>query len=99
VDSLRYWVEEMHVDGFRFDLAAILGRDESGQSMPNPLYCGTLNRTRRSLDQAHCRGLDAAGLYEVGSFIGDSWEGVERKFRDDVRSFFSWGRGICGTVC
>ena len=36
VDSLRYWVEEMHVDGFRFDLAAILGRDESGQVMPDP---------------------------------------------------------------
>ena len=49
VDSLRYWVEEMHVDGFRFDLASILSRGESGSALPIPRSCGTSKRTRRWL--------------------------------------------------
>jgi len=96
VDSLRYWVEEMHVDGFRFDLAAILERDESGQPMPNPpvlwdiesdpLLAGT---------KLIAEAWDATGLYEVGNFIGDSWKEWNGRFRDDVRSFF---RGEAGSV-
>ena len=58
VDSLRYWVEEMHVDGFRFDLAAILGRDESGKSMPNPpILVGHRIGPGSRRYQAHRRGL------------------------------------------
>jgi glycogen operon protein len=89
VDCLRYWVQEMHVDGFRFDLASILARDSSGNPLPNPpvlwdiesdpLLAGT---------KLIAEAWDAAGLYQVGSFVGDSWREWNGKFRDDVRDFF-----------
>jgi len=88
LDSLRYWVEEMHVDGFRFDLAAILSRDETGRPLDNPpapwdiesdpVLAGT---------KLIAEAWDAAGLYQVGSFIGDSWKEWNGRFRDDVRRF------------
>jgi hypothetical protein len=94
--SLHYWVGQMHVDGFRFDLASILARDESGHVLPNPpilwdiesdpLLAGT---------KLIAEAWDAAGLYQVGSFIGDSWKEWNGRFRDDVRDFF---RGQEGTV-
>jgi isoamylase len=86
VDSLRYWIGEMHVDGFRFDLASILARDAGGQVMPNPpvlwdiesdpLLAGT---------KLIAEAWDAAGLYQVGSFVGDSWREWNGRFRDDAR--------------
>lgn len=89
LDSVRYWVGVMHVDGFRFDLASILARDESGQPIPNspvlwdiesdPVLAGT---------KVIAEAWDAAGLYQVGSFIGDSWKEWNGRFRDDVRGFF-----------
>ena len=89
VDSLRYWVEQMHVDGFRFDLAAILGRDESGQSMRNPPVLWDIESDPALAGtKLIAEAWDAAGLYEVGSFIGDSWKEWNGRFRDDVRSFF-----------
>jgi glycogen operon protein len=96
LDSLRYWVEEMHVDGFRFDLASILARDTSGHVVPNPPILLDIE-SEPSL--AGCKLIaeawDAAGLYQVGSFVGDSWKEWNGKFRDDIRSFF---RGETGTV-
>jgi glycogen operon protein len=88
VDSLRYWVEEMHVDGFRFDLASILARDSSGRPMSNPpvlwdIECDIALAGTKIIAEAW----DAAGLYQVGSFVGDSWREWNGKFRDDVRSF------------
>jgi isoamylase len=87
-DSLRHWVTQMHVDGFRFDLASILSRDEYGRSLPNPpvvwdiesdpLLAGT---------KLIAEAWDAAGLYQVGSFVGDAWQEWNGKFRDDVRHF------------
>ena len=87
-DSLRYWVTEMHVDGFRFDLASILSRDEAGRPLQNPpilwdiesdpLLAGT---------KLIAEAWDAAGLYQVGSFVGDAWQEWNGRFRDDVRSF------------
>jgi isoamylase len=87
-DSLRYWVTQMHVDGFRFDLASILSRDEVGRPLPNPpvlwdiesdpLLAGT---------KLIAEAWDAAGLYQVGSFIGDTWQEWNGRFRDDVRRF------------
>ncbi|HET7221171.1 MAG TPA: glycogen debranching protein GlgX [Vicinamibacterales bacterium] len=87
-DSLRYWVTEMHVDGFRFDLAAILSRDERGHPLPNPpvlwdiesdpLLAGT---------KLIAEAWDAAGLYQVGTFVGDTWQEWNGRFRDDVRRF------------
>jgi glycogen operon protein len=97
VDSLRYWVQEMHVDGFRFDLASILTRDAAGQVLPNPpvlwdiesdpLLAGT---------KLIAEAWDAAGLYQVGSFIGDTWKEWNGRFRDDARSFFRGEDGSLG---
>ena len=89
IDSLRYWVEEMHVDGFRFDLAAILGRDESGRVMPSPPVLWDIESDPPLAGtKLIAEAWDAAGLYQVGSFIGDSWKEWNGRFRDDVRSFF-----------
>ena len=88
-DSLRYWVTQMHVDGFRFDLASILSRDESGHPLQNPpvlwdiesdpLLAGT---------KLIAEAWDAAGLYQVGTFVGDTWQEWNGRFRDDVRRFW-----------
>jgi glycogen operon protein len=96
VDSLRYWVDLMHVDGFRFDLASILSRDEAGRpvSRPpvlfdietDPVLAGT---------KLIAEAWDAAGLYQVGTFVGDFWKEWNGRFRDDVRSFV---RGDDATV-
>jgi glycogen operon protein len=96
VDSLRYWVDEMHVDGFRFDLASILARDSSGQVMASPpvlwdIECDPALAGTKIIAEAW----DAAGLYQVGSFVGDSWKEWNGRFRDDVRDFF---RGAEGSV-
>ena len=96
VDSLRYWVEEMHVDGFRFDLASILARDTSGQPIPNPPVLWDIDTDPvLAGTKLIAEAWDAAGLYQVGSFIGDSWKEWNGRFRDDVRAFF---RGEPGSV-
>ena len=88
LDSLRYWVKEMHVDGFRFDLAAILERDESGHLMPNPPVLWDIESDPELAGtKLIAEAWDAAGLYKVGSFIGDSWREWNGRFRDDMRSF------------
>jgi isoamylase len=95
VDSLRYWVEEMHVDGFRFDLASILARDPSGHPMPNPPVLWDIE-SEPSLagTKLIAEAWDAAGMYQVGSFVGDSWKEWNGRFRDDVRSFFRGEEGF-----
>ncbi|MBX7165778.1 MAG: glycogen debranching protein GlgX [Pirellulales bacterium] len=89
VDSLRYWVQEMHVDGFRFDLASILARDDTGQPLPNPPVLWDIE-TDPALagTKLLAEAWDAAGLYQVGSFVGDAWKEWNGRFRDDVRDFF-----------
>jgi glycogen operon protein len=97
LDSLRYWVKEMHVDGFRFDLAAILERDESGQLMPNPPVLWDIESDPELAGtKLIAEAWDAAGLYKVGSFIGDSWKEWNGRFRDDVRSFFRGEKNSVG---
>ena len=87
-DSLHYWVEVMHVDGFRFDLASILSRDESGHPMENPPILWDIDSDPALADtKLIAEAWDAAGLYQVGSFIGDWWKEWNGRFRDDVRSF------------
>jgi glycogen operon protein len=98
-DSLRYWVTHMHVDGFRFDLASILSRDETGTPLRNPpilwdiesdpLLAGT---------KLIAEAWDAAGLYQVGRFVGDWWLEWNGKFRDDVRRFLKGDRGCVSSV-
>jgi isoamylase len=96
LDSLRYWVEMMHVDGFRFDLASILSRDESGQPIPNPPVLWDIESDPvLAGSKLIAEAWDAAGLYQVGSFIGDSWKEWNGRYRDDVRAFF---RGDAGSV-
>jgi glycogen operon protein len=96
VDSLRYWVQEMHVDGFRFDLASILARDSSGKLMSNPPVLWDIESDPALAGtKMIAEAWDAAGLYQVGSFVGDSWREWNGRFRDDIRSFF---RGEDGFV-
>jgi len=88
LDSLRYWVEEMHVDGFRFDLASILSRDEHGHPMASPpLLLDIESDPALANVKLIAEAWDAAGLYQVGSFVGDRWQEWNGRFRDDVRSF------------
>ncbi len=99
VDSLCYWVEEMHVDGFRFDLASILARDSAGQLMSSPPVLWDIDSDPALADtKIIAEAWDAAGLYQVGSFIGDSWKEWNGRFRDDVRSFVRGERGSVGRV-
>ena len=96
VDSLRYWVSEMHVDGFRFDLASILARDASGAVMPNPPVLWDIESDPALAGtKMIAEAWDAAGLYQVGNFVGDNWKEWNDRFRDDVRDFF---RGAIDSV-
>jgi glycogen operon protein len=89
VDSIRYWVKHMHVDGFRFDLASILSRDSSGRVLPSPPVLWDLESDPvLAGTKLIAEAWDAAGLYQVGSFIGDSWKEWNGRFRDDARHFF-----------
>lgn len=89
VDSLRYWVTEMHVDGFRFDLASILARDSSGAVMSNPPVLWDIESDPALVGtKMIAEAWDAAGLYQVGNFAGDSWKEWNDRFRDDLRDFF-----------
>jgi isoamylase len=94
VDSLRYWVNEMHVDGFRFDLASILARDSSGAVMANPPVLWDIDSDPALAGtKMIAEAWDAAGLYQVGNFVGDSWKEWNDRFRDDVRDFFRASHG------
>jgi len=78
----------MHVDGFRFDLASILARDSSGQVMSNPPVLWDIESDPALAGMKFiAEAWDAAGLYQVGSFVGDSWKEWNGRFRDDIRSF------------
>ena len=97
VDSLRYWVTEMHVDGFRFDLASILSRDSNGHPLPNPPVLWDIESDPALAGtKLIAEAWDAAGLYQVGSFVGDSWKEWNGRFRDDARDFFRGEPGTAG---
>ena len=99
VDSLRYWVEVMHVDGFRFDLASILSRDETGRPLANPPILWDIETDPvLAGTKLIAEAWDAAGLYQVGSFVGDSWKEWNGQFRDDVRRFLKGDNGTAGRV-
>ena len=96
LDSLHYWVDVMHVDGFRFDLAAILSRDEQGHPLANPPVLWDIESDPVLVEtKLIAEAWDAAGLYQVGHFLGDSWKEWNGEFRDDVRAFV---RGDPGKV-
>ena len=94
IDSLRYWVSEMHVDGFRFDLASILSRDERGRPMASPPILWDIESDPVLANvKLIAEAWDAAGLYQVGSFVGDSWKEWNGRFRDDLRAFLKGDNG------
>ncbi|QDV34744.1 glycogen debranching protein GlgX [Tautonia plasticadhaerens] len=89
LDSLRYWVGEMHVDGFRFDLASVLARDSAGRPHPNPAVLWDIESDPvLAGTKLIAEAWDAGGLYQVGRFVGDAWKEWNGHFRDDVRDFF-----------
>lgn len=89
VDSLHYWVEEMKVDGFRFDLASILTRDEDGDPVPKPYVVKAISQDPHlSNTKLIAEAWDAAGLYQVGGFPHfGKWAEWNGKYRDRVRKF------------
>ncbi|MCW5848796.1 MAG: glycogen debranching protein GlgX [Anaerolineae bacterium] len=100
LDCLRYWVSEYHIDGFRFDLAAVLGRDPFGAPMANPPLLETL-----AFDPVLAKAKliaeawDAGGLYQVGSFPAyGRWAEWNGKYRDDMRRFLKGDEGLIGAV-
>jgi isoamylase len=96
LDSLRYWTFDMHVDGFRFDLAAVLSRDERGRPIASPPVLLDIGSDPILVNvKLIAEAWDAAGLYQVGGFVGDTWKEWNGRFRDDVRRFL---KGDEGTV-
>jgi len=88
IDSLRYWVSEMHVDGFRFDLASIFSRDRDGKPMEHaPILWIIKSDPVLAGAKLIAEAWDAGGLYEVGSFAGDRFTEWNGQYRDDIRSF------------
>jgi glycogen operon protein len=89
ISCLHFWVIEMHVDGFRFDLASILGRDMNGEPLSNPPMVEMIAEDPiLSKTKLIAEAWDAAGLYQVGSFsTSGRWAEWNGKFRDDVRAF------------
>jgi len=89
LECLHYWVREMHIDGFRFDLGSILGRDSNGKLMDNPpvlkrIAQDSVLRNTKIIAEAW----DAGGAYQVGRFPGGRWAEWNDRYRDDVRAFW-----------
>jgi isoamylase len=96
LDSLRYWVSEMHVDGFRFDLASIFSRSESGEPMANPPILWEIDSDPiLAGTKLIAEAWDTSGLYQVGSFGQDKWKEWNGQFRDDIRGFV---KGDCNMI-
>ena len=100
IDCLRHWTIEYRVDGFRFDLASILGRDQNGAPMANPPILESL-----AFDpvlgkmKLIAEAWDAGGLYQVGSFPSwNRWAEWNGRYRDDMRSFLKGDDGMAGNA-
>ncbi len=96
LNALRHWITEYHIDGFRFDLASILGRNQDGSPMSNPpllellTYDPLLNNAILIAE-----AWDAAGLYQVGTFPAyGRWAEWNGHYRDDVRHFLKGDTGF-----
>jgi isoamylase len=90
--ALRYWVTEMHVDGFRFDLASVLGRGEDGRLLANPPLLDSIAEDPILRDvKLIAEAWDEGGAYQVGSFSERRWAEWNGRFRDDIRRFWLGG--------
>ncbi|MCP1364233.1 glycogen debranching protein GlgX, partial [Halomonas sp. BBD48] len=97
LDSLRYWVVEMHVDGFRFDLASILGRDCDGKLLANaPLPAQIAEDPVLRNVKLIAEAWDIAGAYELGTFSERRWSEWNGRYRDDIRRFWRGDEGMLG---
>jgi len=89
LECLHYWVQEMHIDGFRFDLGSILGRDSNGKLMDNPPVLERIAQDPVLRDtKIIAEAWDAGGAYQVGQFPGGRWAEWNDRYRDDVRAFW-----------
>jgi len=96
LDCLHYWVMEMHVDGFRFDLGSILGRDEKGRLMENPPILQRIAEDPvLSSTKIIAEAWDAGGAYQVGWFPGGRWAEWNDRFRDDLRRYWRLDHKQC----
>ncbi|MGL5098314.1 MAG: glycogen debranching protein, partial [Planctomycetia bacterium] len=99
LESLRYWVRHFHIDGFRFDLASVLGRDRSGAVIGNPPLLEEIAEDPELRDvKIIAEAWDAAGAYQVGSFPGGRWAEWNGRYRDDVRRFWRGDPGLTGAL-
>jgi len=95
--ALRYWMVEMHVDGFRFDLASVLGRDRSGKLLADAPLLERIAEDPILRDiKIVAEAWDAAGAYQVGSFSDRRWAEWNGRYRDDVRRFWRGDEGMLG---
>ncbi len=99
VDSLEFWVKEMHVDGFRFDEGSILSRGQDGTPMVNPPVVWQIETSEILADtKIIAEAWDAGGLYQIGDFPGYRWAEWNGRFRDDIRRFVKGDPGMVGAV-
>ncbi|WP_228024501.1 glycogen debranching protein GlgX [cf. Phormidesmis sp. LEGE 11477] len=99
LDCLRYWVLEMHVDGFRFDLASVLSRGITGEPLEIPPILWLINTDPALAGiKIIAEAWDAAGLYQVGRFAGERFAEWNGPYRDEVRRFVRSDRGLCGAI-
>ncbi len=97
LDALRYWVMEMHVDGFRFDLASVLGRDAHGRVLADAPLLERIAEDPILRDaKLIAEAWDVAGAYQVGCFSQRRWAEWNGHFRDDVRRFWRGDPGMIG---
>ncbi len=97
LEALRYWVVAMHVDGFRFDLASVLGRDGNGKLLSNAPLLEAIAEDPILRDvKIIAEAWDAAGAYEVGSFSERRWAEWNGRYRDDIRRYWRGDDGMLG---
>ena len=99
LDCLRYYVGELHVDGFRFDEGSILSRGEDGAPLEHPPVVWQVELDDALSDtKMIAEAWDAAGLYQVGHFPGDRWSEWNGRYRDDVRRFVRGEAGLTSSI-
>nr|MBA3531756.1 glycogen debranching protein GlgX [Ardenticatenales bacterium] len=99
MECLHYWVQVMHVDGFRFDLASVMARDEEGRPLASPPILWEIESDPvLAGTKIIAEAWDAAGLYQVGSFVGHRWAEWNAPYRDDVRRYLKSDPGTIRAV-